>query len=87
MYHCPNFFINIISLNILWGKGAFFNSLYNIINFIKNQVEIAYTLYINRLNLFILVDNPIEVPFAIALATAQLHLYKKGVLAKATIET
>jgi len=37
--------------------------------------------------MFILVDNPIEVPFAIALATAQLRLYKKGVLIKATIET
>ena len=28
----------------------------------------AYTLYINGLNIFILVDNPIEVPFIIALA-------------------
>jgi len=37
--------------------------------------------------MFILVDNPAEVPFTIALATAQSRLYKKGVLAKATIET
>ena len=51
------------------GKGAFFNGLYNIINLIKNWAEIAYVLYINGLDIFILVDNPIEVPFAIALAT------------------
>ena len=69
IYYCPNFFINIISLSILQGKGAFFNDLYNIINLIKDRAEIAYTLYINGLNIFILVDNPIEVPFAIALAT------------------
>ena len=37
--------------------------------------------------MFILVDNPMEVPFIIALATARSRLYKKGVLAKATIET
>jgi len=37
--------------------------------------------------MFILVNNPAEVPFVIALATARLRLYKKGVLAKATIET
>jgi len=37
--------------------------------------------------MFILVDNPMEVPFAMALATAQSRLYKKGVLTKATIET
>jgi hypothetical protein len=74
-------------LSILQEKGAFFNGLYNIINFIKDWVEIAYTLYINGLNIFILVDNPIEVPFAIALATVQSRLYKKGVLTKATIET
>jgi len=37
--------------------------------------------------MFILVDNPIEVPFAIALATTRSRLYKKGVLTKATIET
>ena len=36
VYHCPDFFINIISLSILQGKGAFFNSLYNTINFIKD---------------------------------------------------
>ena len=87
MYYCFNFFINIISLNILRRKGAFFNSLYNIINFVKDWVEIAYVLYINGLNIFILVDNPVEVPFIIALATARLCLYKKGVLAKATMET
>ena len=69
MYYYPNFFINIISLNILQGKGAFFNGLHNIINFVKDWAEIAYILYINGLNMFILVDNPIEVPFAIALAT------------------
>jgi len=51
------------------GREPFFNSLYNIINFIKDWAEIAYTLYINGLNSFILVDNPIEVPFTIALAT------------------
>ena len=69
MYHCPDFFTNIVLLSILWGKGAFFNGLYNIINFVKNWAEIAHTLYINGLNLFILVDNPVEVSFAIALAT------------------
>ena len=69
VYYCPNFFTNVVLLSILWGKGVFFNSLYNIINFVKNWAEIAYTLCINRLNLFILVDNPVEVPFIIALAT------------------
>ena len=87
MYYCLDFFINIVLLSILWGKGAFFNSLYNIINLIKDWVEIAYTLYINGLNIFILVDNPAEVPFIIALATARLYLYKKSMLAKATIKT
>ena len=77
VYYCPDFFTNIILLNILWGKGAFFNGLYNIINFIKNWVEIAYILCINRLNIFILVDNPTEVLFIIALAIIQLHLYEK----------
>ena len=79
--------MNVISLSVLRGKGVFFDNLYNIINFIKDQIEIAYTLYINGLNLFILVNNPIEVPFIIALATARLHLYKKSMLAKATMET
>ena len=69
MYYYPNFFTNIVLLSILREKGAFFNGLYNIINLIKDWVEIAYTLYINGLNIFILVDNPIEVPFVIALAT------------------
>ena len=87
VYHYPNFFINVISLSILQSKGAFFNSLYNIINFVKDWAEIAYILSINRLNMFILVDNPAEVPFAIALATIQSRLYKKGMLAKATMET
>ena len=87
MYYYPNFFINIISLNVLREKGVFFNGLYNTINFIKDWAEIAYILYINGLNLFILVDNPTEVPFAMALATVQSRLYKKGVLTKATIET
>jgi hypothetical protein len=36
VYYCPDFFINIVSLNILRGKGAFFDGLYNIINFIKD---------------------------------------------------
>jgi len=87
VYYCPDFFINIISLNILRGKGVFFNGLYNTINFVKNRAEIAYILYVNGLNMFILVNNPIEVPFAIALATARSRLYKKGMLAKATIKT
>jgi hypothetical protein len=69
VYYYSNFFINIISLSILWGKRAFFNSFYNTINFVKNWAEIAYTPYINRLNLFILVDNPIEIPFVIVLVT------------------
>ena len=69
VYHYPDFFINVVSLNILQGKGAFFNGLYNIINFVKDWVEIAYIPCINGLNIFILVDNPAEVPFAIALAT------------------
>jgi hypothetical protein len=69
VYYYPNFFTNVILLSILRVKGAFFNGLYNIINFIKDWAEIAYTLYINGLNMFILVDNPIEVPFIIALAT------------------
>ena len=87
MYYCHNFFTNIILLSILQGKEAFFDGLYNIINFVKDQAEIAYTPYINRLNTFILVNNPTEVPFTMALATTQSRLYKKGVLAKATIET
>jgi hypothetical protein len=66
---------------------VFFNGLYNIINFVKDWVEIAYVLYINGLNIFILVDNPAEVLFVMALVTVQLCLYKKGVLAKATIKT
>ena len=87
VYYCPNFFTNIVSLNILRRKGAFFNGLYNTINFVKDWAEIAYIPCINGLNTFILVDNPAEVPFAIALATARSRLYKKGVLAKATMET
>ena len=87
MYYCPDFFINIISLNILQRKGAFFDSLYNIINFVKDWAEIAYIPYINGLNIFILVNNPVEVPFTISLATIQSRLYKKGMLTKATIET
>ena len=66
VYHCPDFFMNVVSLSILRGKGAFFNGLYNIINFIKNQAEIAYILCVNGLNLFILLDDP-----------AQLYLYKE----------
>ncbi len=36
------------------GREPFFNT----INFIKNRTEVAYILYINNLNLFILLDNP-----------------------------
>jgi len=79
--------MNVVLLSILQGKGTFFNGLHNIINFIKDWAEIAYILSINGLNMFILVDNPTEVPFAMALATVQLRLYKKGVLTKATMET
>jgi hypothetical protein len=74
VYHCPDFFTNIVLLSILWGKGAFFNGLYNIINFIKDWAEIAYILYINGLNSFILVDSPIEV---IALATERPRLIEE----------
>ena len=87
MYYCPNFFINVILFSILQRKEAFFNNLYNTINLIKNQAEIAYILCINGLNIFILVNNPTKVPFTMALATTQSHLYKKGELAKATIKT
>ena len=48
-------------LSILRSKGAFFNGFHNTINFIKDWVEIAYIPSINGLNMFILVDNPIEV--------------------------
>ena len=87
VYHCPDFFTNVVSLNILRRKGAFFNGLHNTINFVKDRAEIAYVPCINGLNTFILVDNPAEVPFAMALATARSRLYEKGVLAKATMET
>jgi hypothetical protein len=87
VYYCSDFFINIISLSVLRENGAFFNGFYNTINFVKDWVEIAYTLYINGLNLFILVDNPAKVLLVMALATTQLRFYKKGVLTKATIET
>ena len=66
VYHCPDFFTNVVSLSILRRKGAFFNGLHNTINFIKNQAEIAYVSCINDLNLFILLDNP-----------EQPHLYKE----------
>ena len=69
VYYCPDFFINIILFSVLWRKEAFFNSLYNIINFIKDQAEIVYILCINGLNIFILVNNPVEVSFIIALVT------------------
>ena len=59
MYYCPNFFINTILLRVLQGKGAYFNNLYNIINFIKNRVEVVYILYINGFNLFILLNDPV----------------------------
>jgi hypothetical protein len=74
VYHCPNFFTNIVSLSVLRGKGAFFDGLHNTINFVKDRAEIAYTPYINGLNLFILVDNPIEV---MALATERPRLYEE----------
>jgi hypothetical protein len=66
VYYYLSFFTNIVSLSILWGKGTFFNSLHNIINFIKNQAEVAYIPYINGLNLFVLLNNP-----------KQLYLYKE----------
>ena len=66
VYHCPDFFTNVVSLSVLRGKGAFFNGLHNTINFIKNRAEVAYIPYINSINSFILVDNSAEV---IALAT------------------
>ena len=66
VYHCPDFFTNVVSLNILWRKGAFFDGLHNTINFVKNRVEIAYIPCINGLNLFILLDDP-----------ARLYLYKE----------
>ena len=87
VYHCPDFFTNVVSLSVLRRKGAFFDGLHNTINFVKDRAEIAYTPCINGLNTFILVDNPAEVPFAMALATARSRLYEKGVLAKATMET
>ena len=59
VYYCPDFFTNIVSLSVLWGKGAFFNGLHNTINFIKNQVEVAYILCINGLNSFILLDDSV----------------------------
>src|SRR6266700_2378082 len=66
VYYCPNFFTNIVLLSVLQGKGAFFNGLYNIINFVKDRAEIAYVLSINGLNFFILAHNPAKV---MALAT------------------
>ena len=74
VYYCPGFFINVILFSVLREKGAFFNSLYNIINFIKNWAEVAYTLCINGLSMFILVDNPVEV---MPLATEWPRLYKE----------
>jgi hypothetical protein len=35
VYHCPNFFTNIVSLSILQKKGAFFDGLHNILNLVK----------------------------------------------------
>ena len=66
VYHCSDFFTNVVSLSIIRGKGVFFNSLYNIINFVKDQAEIAYIPCVNGLNLFILLDDP-----------ARLYLYKE----------
>ena len=60
MYYCPDFFINIISLSVLQKKSAFFNSLCNTINFVKNRVEVAYIPCINGFNSFILLDNPVR---------------------------
>ena len=79
--------MNVVLLSILQRKGAFFDGLHNTINLVKNQAEIAYIPCINRLNIFILVDNLAEVPFAMALATIQLRLYKKGVFVKVIMET
>ena len=50
--------MNAILLKVLRGKGAYFNNLCNIINFIRNWAEVAYILCINSLNLFILLDDP-----------------------------
>jgi hypothetical protein len=60
VYYCPNFFTNVVSLSVLRGKGAFFNSLHNTINFVKNQAEVAYIPCINGLNSFILLDDPVR---------------------------
>jgi len=58
VYHCPNFFTNIVLLSVLRGKGAFFDGLHNTVNFVKDKAEIAYVPCINGLNSFILLDNP-----------------------------
>ena len=60
VYHCPDFFTNVISLSVLRRKGAFFNGLRNTINFVKNRAEIAYIPCINGLNSFILLDDPVR---------------------------
>src|SRR6266567_9645538 len=53
VYHCPDFFTNVVSLSVLRGKGAFFDGLHNTINFVKNRAEVAYIPCINGLNSFI----------------------------------
>ena len=58
VYYCPDFLTNVILLRVLQGKGAYFNDLRNIINFVKNRAEVAYIPCINGLNSFILLDNP-----------------------------
>ena len=60
VYHCPDFFTNVISLSVLRRKGTFFNGLRNTINFVKNQAEVAYIPCINGLNSFILLDDPVR---------------------------
>ena len=83
MYYCPDFFTNIVLLSILWRKGAFFDGLYNIINFVKNWAEVAYTLYINGLSLFILADNSVKV---MDLVTKRPRLYKELPTKEAVLE-
>ena len=60
VYHCPDFFTNVVSLSVLRRKGAFFNGLHNTINFVKDRAEIAYIPCINGLNSFILLDDPVR---------------------------
>ena len=90
MYHCPNFFTNIISLSVLRRKGAFFNGLRNTINFVKNRAEVAYIPCINGLNSFILLDDPVrprlieELPTKDAVPEVSQALQKEDEVSKAS---